>query len=265
MNQLKSLLRPLINRLNPIQDKQVRDLTRISHLSADYDRVYHAHVRKTGGTSLNYAFFGIDGANPEAVYQNIIKNLIHRTIVNDKVFVGWNKEFINQGHYFFAYSHLPIYELQLPPRTFTVTCLRDPVQRVLSHYNMLIEFEALNVDHPLRRTECKWLGRGFSDFLERIPRQHLLNQLYMFSPRFDVGEAMERVGLCSLHFFTEAFSEGIEKVNKTLNLELTPLVIRKTNRKYINISENDIFKLREILEPEYRLIESLQRNNALMY
>lgn len=262
MNRLKSFLRPLINRVNPIQDKQVRDLTKISHLPGDYDRVYHIHVRKTGGTSLNYAFFGIDGADPEAVYQNLVKNLLHRVVVQDKVFIGWNKEFINQGHYFFAYSHLPIYELELPPRTFTVTCFRDPVQRVLSHYNMLVEYETLNVDHPLRRTECRWLGRGFSDFLERIPRQHLMNQLYMFSPSFDVEEAIERIGHCSMYFFTEAFSEGIDEINSRLNLELKQLVIRKTNRKYINVNDDEISRLREILEPEYRLLDRLRRDNA---
>lgn len=258
MHQLKSFVRPWLNRTNPVQDWQVRNLTKVSHLPADFDRIYHIHVRKTGGTSLNYGLFGIDGENADVVYQNLVKNLLHRVVVKDKVFVGWNKALINQGRYFFAFSHIPIYDLEIPARTFTITCLRDPVQRVVSHYNMLIEYETLNIDHPLRRTECKWLGRGFSDFLERIPRQHLLNQLYMFSPGFDIGEAVERIALCSLYFFTEEFSEGIERINTNLELEIKPLLIRKTNKKYINIDKDEISKLREILEPEYRFIECLR-------
>ena len=46
---------------------------------------------------------------------------------------------------------------------------------------MLKDFQANNIDHPCMITEGKWLGECFDDFLKRIPQEHLLNQLYMFS------------------------------------------------------------------------------------
>ena len=259
MDQIKSSVKMVLGHLDPVSERAVQKLTRISHLTADFDRVYHVHVRKTGGTSLNYGFFSIDGADPRKVYNTLDQKFLHRSIELNKVFVGWNKEFINKGRYFFAYSHLPVYKLRLPPRTFSVTCLRDPVQRVVSHYNMLAQYEVSNTEHPLRRTECRWLGDSFSDFLDRIPRQHLLNQLYMFSPGYEAEEAAERIKQCSYYFFTENYAEGIKEINMTLGLNIEVLQMRKSNRKIININADELSRLREALEPEYRLLELLQR------
>ena len=79
-----------------------------------FRRIYFYHTRKTGGTSLNHIFLSLGGEKSETVYERIIQKPNHRIIINDKVFVAWNRWFIQQGHYFYAFSHIPHHELRLP-------------------------------------------------------------------------------------------------------------------------------------------------------
>ena len=104
-----------------------------------YDRMYLVHIRKTGGTSLNNMFLSVSGYDSQALYQELANRPTHRVIRNGLVFVGWDIASINRGLYFYAFSHHPFHKLSLPERTFTFSCLRDPMKRVVSHYNMLME------------------------------------------------------------------------------------------------------------------------------
>jgi hypothetical protein len=100
-----------------------------------YERIYHFHVRKTAGTSLNRAFWGLGGLG-DAVMRH--PNQVGRRLSgNGLVFVRDDARLIEQGDYFFASSHTPAYMLALPKGTFTVTILRDPAARVVSYYRYL--------------------------------------------------------------------------------------------------------------------------------
>lgn len=66
---------------------------------------------------------------------------------------------------------------------------------------------------PCLKIEGKWLGSCFSDFISEIPKEHLLNQLYMFSKDFDVDEAVDNVARCSHFSFTEARSHGLAELS----------------------------------------------------
>lgn len=177
--------------------KKIADYT-IGH---GYKRIYHFHVRKNGGTSLNKIFCSLgteQGVNP---YGKLSQTRNNRVISNGKVFVGWNQKLIEQGYYYYAFSHTPKHMLKLPDKTFTITCLRDPAERVISHYKMLLEHRLKYKSHPLLKTEGKWLNNSFADFLMNIPRKHLLNQLYMFSKNFSVNEAFDNITECSYFLF----------------------------------------------------------------
>lgn len=233
-------------------------------LLSNYDiggfrRIYHIHIRKTGGTSLNNMF--LDLAKKSSLDQNLYKELIespeHRILRDGKVYVGWNTRLINQGSYFYAFSHLPLHTLSLPPKTCTITVLRDPVRRVLSHYKMLVEYRDNTVDHPAMKVEGAWLGESFDDFLVRIPSQDLLRQLYMFSPSLDVEDAYHQITSCSHFMFTEDFEEGVRALNSKLGLNLVPIHIRRTKSSG-TVSDGQLTRLREALDAEYQLIDRLK-------
>ncbi|MFN9645593.1 MAG: hypothetical protein ACK6BG_10865 [Cyanobacteriota bacterium] len=238
------------------------DEKQFKHLADDYDfngykRIYLVHIRKTGGTSLNHMFLSLSGADSRQLYSQLAKVPDHRLCSHGKIYVGWNGKYINKGVYFYAFSHLPFHQLSLPEKTFSVSCFRDPVKRVVSHYNMLMELVLNKSDHPCLHTEAKWLGSNFNDFLSRMPKEHLLNQLYMFSSSFDVGEAVANVRRLSCSFMSENFNEGIDELNEKTGLSLKPIHIRKAGYQ-AKISGESLAKLKELLRDEYRFLEGIR-------
>ena len=223
-----------------------------------YKRIYHVHIRKTGGTSLNYMFHALIRSEPSGpIFAQLHQIPHHRIIREGLVFVGWNAKLSNRGHYFYSFSHVPLHQLTLPPRTFTVTCFRDPVKRLVSHYNMLMDYKIHSVPHPCMVDEGPWLGASFRDFLQRIPREHLQNQLYMFSPSFKVAEAVERVRGLSHVMFTESFAAGIQELNRKTGLQLQPVHTHKASHKS-ELSTEDLALLREKLADEYEFLEKVK-------
>lgn len=222
-----------------------------------YKRVYLVHIRKTGGTSLNKMFLSLSGKDSNVLYTQLSRTPGHRLICNGRIYVGWNVKLINKGNYFYAFSHTPIHQLSLPAGTFTVTCFRDPVKRIVSHYNMLMDFQANKIDHPCMATEGKWLGEGLDNFLNNIPKEHLLNQLYMFSNNFNINEAVNNVQQLSHYFFSDQFDKGVNSLNMKTALNLESIHIRKANYQS-QISEHDLGKLREMLDKEYKFLYSIR-------
>jgi len=140
-----------------------------------------------------------------------------------------------------------------------VTILRDPFKRVLSHYKMLVQIgEKDEKPRFFEKCEGAWLGSGFSDYLDNVPKEHLLRQLYMFSKDFDVREAHDNVRSCSFYFFTDNFAEGLENLGTVLNIRLTPLHRRSTQGMRVEIPDKAKEKAMELLEPEHRLLAMLR-------
>jgi hypothetical protein len=243
-------------------------------VNPDYDRVYHYHVRKTAGTSLNAAFWALAGLDYGA--------MSNRQLVEGnglKILQGGAK-LIPEGDYFFASSHQPAFKLQLPPRTYTITILRDPAARAISYYRYLLWARSGGADRAAEpyidavRAESAfldgghrlpfWLRRllrmrepGFEEFVERVPAEHLLTQLHMFSARLDPDEATERILACSAVCFTETFSEDLERVARELQLDLAERGERRFGET-VDLSPQERDLLRERLAPEYAMIEHVR-------
>lgn len=220
-------------------------------------RIYHIHIRKTGGTSINHMFLSLSKINSERLYNQLSENKNHEIRANGLTYVGWNKEIINQGNYFYAFSHIPLHKLSLPSDTFTFTCLRDPAKRIISHYNMIISYKLNNINHPCMDVEGKWAGESFDDFLLNIPKKHLLNQLYMFSEKFDIKEAIYNISKISHIIFTEDMNNGIQQLNSKLKLDVKPIHIRKSKNKY-SITKHQSQNLHELLRKEYIFLNSIK-------
>lgn len=222
-----------------------------------YKRIYLVHIRKTGGTSLNNMFLSLSGVDSTSLYRQLAENPVHRLIVNGLIFVGWNVRYINKGSYYYAFSHTPLHKLNLPENTFTVTCFRDPVKRVVSHYNMLMDYQENNISHPCMLIEGKWLGESFDDFILNLPKDHLLNQLFMFSDLYNVDEAVENVQQLSHYFFSDTFESGVHDLNRKTGLNLKSIHIRKSSY-HVQVSDDSLSRLRRMLDKEYIFLEHLK-------
>lgn len=225
-----------------------------------FRRVYHIHIRKTAGTSINRIFMAASGGDENLIYDKVASSLVHTTTVNRYKYTGYCPRSINRGNYFYAYSHLPYWKLELPKNTFRFTCFRDPILRVLSHYKMLEDLRYSGKFHPCMAVEGKWLGRNIHDFIDNIPKCHLLNQLYMFSPEFNVSEASEAIHGLDQILYTESLLGDISRMSTNLGLELGYMHYRKTEDRTFDSSV--INRLRDMLDSEYELLDFLAVNSA---
>ena len=93
---------------------------------------------------LNHIFLSLGKKPADYLYEKLSRSTGHRIISGGKVFIGWDQNNIENGKYFYAFSHIPHHKLKLPDNTFTITCVREPVDRLLSHYKMLLHFKKNN-------------------------------------------------------------------------------------------------------------------------
>lgn len=154
-----------------------------------FQRIYHNHIRKCGGTSINKALIQSIGGN-DNTYGELAKRKFHKMNLQLGSCVGWNTQAINRGSFFFAFSHEPLHRLTLDDSTFTFCFLRDPVERVLSHYNMLKDLINVGGTHASLKNEKKFAFGDFDQFLNNIPREHLESQLFNFSSSYNEDEAI---------------------------------------------------------------------------
>ncbi len=237
----------------------------LPHLLPDgSQRIYLFHIRKTAGTSLVRSFLALGGEDPSAVERRISSSLLSRTRSGPYV-LTCGRGTLQQEDYFFGWSHMAGHHLRLPRRTFTIVLLRDPVARVLSYYRYLLAGDAVQDDVAWRvqNDERALAGENFSDFLKNIPDELLLNQLYMFSPRFDVSEAADRILECSAIMMTETYDRDLRNLASTLGLALEYRRERITTLTKTPIEEKQIEALRDRIAIEYELLEKLGASGQL--
>jgi hypothetical protein len=227
-------------------------------------RIYLFHIRKTAGTSLVRSFLALGGEDPSAVERRISSSLLSRTRSGHYV-LTCGRGTLQQGDYFFGWSHMAGHRLRLPRRTFTIVMLRDPVARVLSYYRYLLAGDAVQGDMAWRvqNDERALAGESFSDFLKNIPDELLLNQLYMFSRRFDVSEAAERILECSAIMMTEKYDLDLRNLASNLSLTLEYRRERITALAKAPVEEKQIEALRDRIAIEYELLEKLGASGRL--
>lgn len=223
--------------------------------------IYHIHIRKTGGSTINFAFLSNgEHKNTEAFYEELANKDNHKITIRNKTFVGWNRDIINKGNYSYAFSHFPLHELNLKKHIYTITCFRDPLKRVVSHYKMLMYFKENNISHSCMKTEGKWLGDNFDDFLNNLPKHHLLNQLYMFSKNYEIDEAVINIKTVNKVLLTENLERDLKDLERTTNWKL-PISNQKKYDYNIEITDKQINKLKEMLSPEYEMLKQILNNN----
>ena len=226
-------------------------------------RIYHYHVRKTGGTSLNHVFLSLDSLSADEVYDAMLKSPTRRFIGDKYVFVGWNKVLLERGKYSFGFSHIPFGQIKVPDPSYTITCLRDPKQRLISHFKMLLRYsERSKISRGMRR-ELRWLDKtgGIISTLRNMPNAHLLNQLYMFSTNLNVDEALENISTVDSILMTETLGEDVRVLGERFGVQLEPKHVRQ-DRRQVELSDNEVAFLDELLEPEYEFLRNISKNRS---
>ena len=221
-----------------------------------FRRVYCHHLRKTAGTSLFLSFLALGGEDPQAVWRRINAARLHRTISGPYAYASIHRRLLADGAYLFGRAHRPVVEQPLPPATFTVTVLRDPVARVHSYFDYLVAGDAPDAPGRVAERERRLADGGFDAFLDRVPDEHLLCQLHTFSTTFDVPEAADRIGRCSSVLFTESFATGLDALAGRLGLPLTQYRARVSGDRS-ELTDLQLDRLRDRLTPEYDLLDRL--------
>jgi len=219
-------------------------------------RVYCHHIRKSAGTSLFFSFLALGGEDPIDVWRRINSSPLSRTVSGPYAYASLHRRLLTEGAYLFGRAHRPVEEQPLPPETFTVTVLRDPVARAHSYFDYLVAGDDPDMPGQVAPRERRLAGDGFDAFLDRVPDRHLLSQLHTFSTRLDVSEAVDRIAACSSVFFTENFADGLADLSRRLELPLEVHRARVTGARSV-LSESQIDRLRTMLEPEYELLGRL--------
>lgn len=222
-----------------------------------YERIYHFHIRKTAGSSLNFAFRNaiLDGfsttENDAAFFRR------NWAVHAGRVYVTHNKYLLERGEYFYGDGHAAFHEVNIPLNTFMITILRDPLRRILSHYRMLMHWKKNGIDHPAKAKEEGFLGNSFADFLDRLPRHHLMRQLYMFSRRMDVAEAVENIKKMNFIMMTESFSQHLQRLGSLLQLDLRPFAEKASYGAVDEPDARERERLAGLLAPEYELLRAV--------
>ncbi|TNE75066.1 hypothetical protein EP331_00120 [bacterium] len=219
-------------------------------------KFYFYHVRKTGGSTVNYSILAALG-NGDELYKKLSRDLSIK--IDGKKIVGWNSKKINHESFFYGFSHHPYGNIHLNKHTYSFTVVRDPFDRICSHYKMLKMFTSGNIQHPVLKNEGKWLENGVYSFVELIPDEHLLRQLFMFSKEYSIREAFQNmktlnriVPLQQLNNFITA------ELSEVTQLKLST-TIRNESKYYLSIEEKEVLEsLRYKLNPEYELFDKFE-------
>ncbi len=163
-------------------DPTYRRLSDGYHLPDGWRRVYCHHIRKTAGTSLFLSFLALGGEDPMDVWRRINAARLPRTISGPYAFASIHRRLLAEGAYLFGRAHRPAEDQPLPPGTFTVTVLRDPVARVHSYYDYLVAGDApdtpgrvADARAPARRRRVRRLPRPGPGPSPAEPAPHLLD------------------------------------------------------------------------------------------
>ena len=157
-----------------------------------YTRIYHNHIRKCASSSINLSIIESFGGSPDS-YLNLSKSRLHKINIPRGSVVGWNKLALNRDQYFYGFSHAPLHELTIQKSTFCFSSLRDPMSRLVSHYRMLKDLISGNTNHPALQSESSFAYGDFDEFLDNIPRAHLEAQLYNFSEKVCIDDALKNL------------------------------------------------------------------------
>ena len=232
-----------------------------------YKRIYHSHIKKCAGTSLNKLIIGMqcdqEPFHRERCYQAVCGNDMIQ--IGDWVFTSHRPYPMATQRYTYAFSHYPYWELRDNfgisfKETFVFTTFRDPVDRIISHYKMIKERKDNNSKHGAMKTQGQWLGENdtLMEFVQNLPKEELMAQVYCYSKRYNVDEALENIKEINFTTRVETLtSGGYDELKRVMPaLDFPNEHLRKS--KECKVDQKDVEYIREILQKEYDLLDQIK-------
>lgn len=179
-----------------------------------------------------------------------------RVFHNKYIVQGSNISLLEQGNYHYGCTHFPSWKIQEPRDSFTMTIFRDPIERIVSHYNYIIGKIERGENEDWLVKERPLLGNSFTQFIDNLPPEKLLNQLYNFSENYNLIEAVDRIKSLNLILTLENLSEGIHDINNMLGLNLR-IMKKNMSENFYRASSKEIRYLKDKVEKEIDLFNRL--------
>jgi hypothetical protein len=180
-----------------------------------------------------------------------------RVFHNKYIVQGSNISLLKKGDYHYGCTHFPSWKIQEPRDSFTITIFRDPIERIVSHYNYIKGKIEGGGNEDWLAKERPLLGDSFTHFIDNLPPEKLLNQLYNFSENYNLTEAVERIRSLNLILTLENLSEGILDINNMLGLNLK-IMKKNMSETFYRASSKEIRYLKVKLEKEIDLFNRLK-------
>lgn len=213
------------------------------------------HIPKTAGRTIrNSISIAIIEKKLQKKLSDEEKRQIQKLIANGNL--SW--ENVNVGDLLYT-DHIPFWKLK--QIGFTLTSIRDPLDRIQSHYSDIVSLLPIRPHHIYgydieKDTKLDHLG-----FLKTCPKKTLNRMTYHFSKDFNVDEAFNRITNLDLVMFTNDLENCFLKLNKLLdlNVEINSTGITQEKRKsdrHLLLNHIDIIqdKMKEDIELYNRLL-----------
>lgn len=223
------------------------------YLPEGIDRIYHYHIRKSAGTSINASFWNLEGFTLASIGREPI------VLGKRRSYVLHQAPYIENRNYFYASSHFPMWQLNLPPQTFTFTILRDPYERLVSLYKYYKWVEITDVETGYKfdtsfdvlKKQTYLLNKSFDSFMDALSVKYLYGNLYMFSEGLNVEVALENLKKVSKVYFQDQLTFAFNDLRDTLGQDLKiPEPQRKFDNTNFSISNQEKTKALELLKDE---------------
>lgn len=227
--------------------------------SNQFKRIYHYHIPKTSGTSINAAFYESENIDYALTIRNQFSNLLTRSIkIDGKVFSDHNISLINKSAFYYSWSHYPMEDLDFKTDTYTFTSIREPGERIVSYYRFLDDINKFKNDEDYKHMVhlLKNYRDRFDEFIYYLPENIKFAQLNMFSKKLDIDEAIENIKRVNHIIVDNNFDPFIKEIDSIFNISLNLNKINKT----ISKKEIDISILKKELKKEYLFYDYIVKN-----
>ena len=226
--------------------------------------VYFHHIHKVGGRSLIYLFLSQSGD----AYPLWCKVCAGESITTraDKEYVGWSQD-ITEDTYF-GWSHGIAEDLVLPANTFQITMFRNPIDRLVSYYRMLLY--DMRIKKPDLADKHAWAMDGLSAFaFSRCPANMVKRQLYTFSRGMRVNDAVRRVRELDKFFLLSEYDCATRELCDQLGMTYKQFHVTGRERVDYDVVRTEVetqiadelkecrLDLLELLQPEYEMLHLL--------